>query len=231
MVSEALSAHISGVAVLLSEAEHLYVEALHHHGTNIASFNLLSSSQWWYILGCYLDPENALTIEDVVVAIIQWPCRSAFMVTGNLNANLAASEGHAWDEVITSALSTAGLEEMGAHCLLRHKPWLRDGRTWIMLCRGQDVQSRSNYILGIYCRMLQNVALLDSRNTVDHFLVLGCLRGSMPAAHTRYLGKWKCFPLKLAQTTCLQSSGRPFQIHPGGNGPDRNISPLRPGIS
>ena len=44
-------------------------------------------------MGCYLAPENASTIEDVVVDISQRPQGSAVLVVGDFNTNLAATEG------------------------------------------------------------------------------------------------------------------------------------------
>ena len=60
---------------------------------------------------------------------------------------------------------------------------------------GQEVRSRSDYILGIDCCLLHNMAVQDTRHNTDHYLVLGCLRGATPAAHLRYLGRHKHFPI------------------------------------
>ena len=81
-------------------------------------------------------PYSASTIESIVAAIIQRPYRADLLVAGNFNANLAVVEGHAWDKSIAAALSTTVLEDMSAHLLPQRKPWLRDGRTWIMLHKG-----------------------------------------------------------------------------------------------
>ena len=47
-------------------------------------------------MGCYLDPDNASTIEDVVVAISQRPRGGVLMVVSNFNTKLVASEGRVW---------------------------------------------------------------------------------------------------------------------------------------
>ena len=51
------------------------------------------------------------------------------------------------------------------------------------------VRSQTNYILGTDSLLLQNVAFWDARHNTDHYLVLGGLHGSVPAAHSCYLGK------------------------------------------
>ena len=85
------------------------VEALHLHGANIVNFQLALGDQRWYIVGCYISPDNATTIEGVVADIRQRPRGAAMLVTGNFNSKLASLEGHVRDEVIAAALSTAGL--------------------------------------------------------------------------------------------------------------------------
>ena len=50
-------------------------------------------------------PDNALTIEDVVADIRQWPQGDELLVIGNFNTNLAAPEGQAWDELIEAVMA------------------------------------------------------------------------------------------------------------------------------
>ena len=57
-------------------------------------FQLESGERRLFIFRCYLFSEGALTIESVVVAIIQVPCGSALQVDGNFNADLAVLEGN-----------------------------------------------------------------------------------------------------------------------------------------
>ena len=67
MALEAPSAHISGITVFYCAAEHFSVEAPQIFGANIVSFQLDSGSQRWYVVGCYLAPYKASTIEDLHV--------------------------------------------------------------------------------------------------------------------------------------------------------------------
>ena len=60
------------------------------YGEKVVSFQLTSGDRQWYIVGCYLAPYNASTIEDVVVAIIKWPWGAALLMVGNFTTNLAA---------------------------------------------------------------------------------------------------------------------------------------------
>ena len=84
-----------------------------------------------------------------------------------------------------------------------------------MIRGGRELGSRTNYILGTDHPLLQNLAVWDTRPSIDHYLVLGCLRGAAPAAHSRYLGKQTCIPIRPPKTP---------------DGVDRQLSELRGGI-
>ena len=55
MSLEAPSAHSGGITVLYRAAEHFSVEEM-FFGANVASFQLASGGQRWYIMECYLAP-------------------------------------------------------------------------------------------------------------------------------------------------------------------------------
>ena len=46
------------------------MEVLHICGANVVRFQMASGGQRWYIIGCYLAPDDALTIEYAVAAIV-----------------------------------------------------------------------------------------------------------------------------------------------------------------
>ena len=60
-------------------------------------------------MGCYLDPDNASTIEVVIAAIIQQTDEAELLVAGNFNVDLADQEGNTRDEEIYVSLSTIGV--------------------------------------------------------------------------------------------------------------------------
>ena len=73
VATEASSANSDSVAIIYRSEEHFSVEVLHTYGENIISFQLASGDRWWYIVGWYLAPEDASTIEDIVTAISKRP--------------------------------------------------------------------------------------------------------------------------------------------------------------
>ena len=49
------------------------VESHQQFGPNVVSFQMASRGRRRYIVGCYLAPENVLTIESIFAAIGQFP--------------------------------------------------------------------------------------------------------------------------------------------------------------
>ena len=62
VASETTSAHSGGIFMLFRAAEDFSVEAPCLYGANIVSFQLASGGHWWYIVGCYLAPDDTSTI-------------------------------------------------------------------------------------------------------------------------------------------------------------------------
>ena len=84
--------HSGGVAVFYHASEHFFMEALQIYGANSVSFQLASGGQTWFMVGCYLYPDNKYTIEGAVSAISQRPWGATLLVVGNFNTDLAAPE-------------------------------------------------------------------------------------------------------------------------------------------
>ena len=119
--------------IICSSAPHFAVEAVQQFGPNVIGLQLVMGARRWYIMGCYLAPDDTLTIERVVEALKERPKGAELMVAGDMNANLANPEGDQRGEDIAAALATEVLEDMSAHFLPRWRPWCRYGRTWSML--------------------------------------------------------------------------------------------------
>ena len=56
-------------------------------------------------MGCYLAPENASTIDNVVAAISQQPRGATLLVVGDFNTDLDAPKGRERDEGIAAAMA------------------------------------------------------------------------------------------------------------------------------
>ena len=54
--------HCGGVVVFYRVPSQFYVKALQQFGTNVVILYLVTRERQWYIIGCYLFPNYALTI-------------------------------------------------------------------------------------------------------------------------------------------------------------------------
>ena len=137
--TEAPSEHSVAVIVFYSTSDHFLVEVFQIHGENVVRFQLASGYMRWFIVVCYMAPDYASTIDDAVTAIGKLNWGAALLVVGNFNTNLDLLEVRERNEVIAAALVEEGLEDMSGHFLPRHKPWLKDGLTWVMHQGGREV--------------------------------------------------------------------------------------------
>ena len=141
-------------------------------------------------MGCYLDPDDATSIERITEAMSHRPCKAALLVVGDLNANITDPEGNGRDKEITAALLGAGLENMSRHFLSCRTSWAWYDRTWIMLRRGRVVWSRKDCILDTDRRMFQNICICETRHNTDHYMILGYICVTAQGYYQRYLG-WR----------------------------------------
>ena len=190
------SRHRGGVAIFHRPALHFAVEAVQKFGPNVIGFQLATGARQWYIVGCYLAPDDTLTIERFVKALRERPKGAELLVAGDLNINLAAPEGYQREEDIATTIATEGLEDMALHFLPRQRRWCRDRRTWGMLQKGREVRSQTDYILGTDRCLFGNVSVQDRRHNSDHYMVLGCLTSASLTEHNRSLGGRKRWPMR-----------------------------------
>ena len=84
---------------------------------------VVSGRRRWYIIGCYLAPDDAQMIEQVVTALGDQPKGTALVVAGDLNTDLGEVECDRRGTEILAAITEAGLEDMAAHFLPRKRRW------------------------------------------------------------------------------------------------------------
>ena len=138
------------------------MEAVRKFRPNIVRFQLATGNtgkRWWYIVGCYLDPNDTLTVDCFVAALKEGPRGAELLVAGYSNVKLSEPEGDRRGEDIAAAMATEGIKDISAHFLLHQRSWCRDGRIWSMIRLGREVRSRTDYILGTYCRLFWNVSV------------------------------------------------------------------------
>ena len=102
------------------------MEVVRKFGPNVLSFQLETGAWRWYIIGCYLVPDDTSTIERVVAALKERPKGTALLVAGDLNTALDDPEHDRRGTETAAALTEAGLADMTAHLLPRRRRWGRE---------------------------------------------------------------------------------------------------------
>ena len=87
----------------------LTVEFHHQFRPNIIIFHMVSQGQHWYIIIFYLAPDDASTIESIVMTIGEFPRRANLLVLRYFNADLVVHEVPTRDRRVATALASAGL--------------------------------------------------------------------------------------------------------------------------
>ena len=85
VTTESPSRYCGGVAIFHRPAPHFAVEAVRKYGPNVIGLQLATGARRWYIVGCYLAPNNTSTIERVVEALRARPKGAELLVVGDLN--------------------------------------------------------------------------------------------------------------------------------------------------
>ena len=70
IATDAPSRHRGGVALFYRPSPLFEVEAVQEYGPNVLSFEVAMGARRWYIIGCYLAPDDSETIERVHTALV-----------------------------------------------------------------------------------------------------------------------------------------------------------------
>ena len=164
VATDAPRRHRGGVALFYRPSSLFAVEDVRQFGPNVLSFHLAMGERRWYIIGCYLAPEDTSTIERVVAALKERSKGTKLVVVGDLNTVLDEPENNWRGTVIVAEMIEAGVEDMTAHFLPRRHRWEQEKRTWSMVREGKAVRSRTDYILGIDQSLFRNVSVRDPQH-------------------------------------------------------------------
>ena len=88
------------------------MEANQKFGPNAVGFNLVTGERRWYIMGCYLTPDDTLKIGSVVSALKERPRGARLLVAGDFKVKLSEPEGKRRGKYIAEALAMEGLKDI-----------------------------------------------------------------------------------------------------------------------
>ena len=104
VATEAPSRHRGGVALFYRTTAQFAVEKVREYGPNVLSFKVVTGRRRWYIIGCYIAPDDARTIERVVTALGDQSRGTALIVAGDFSTDLGemASNGRGTDIAVAT---------------------------------------------------------------------------------------------------------------------------------
>ena len=187
VVTDALRRYRGRVALFYRPSPLFEVEAVREYGPNVFNFEVAMGARRWYIIRCYLAPDDAEMIERVVAALEDKPRGTALIVVGDLNTNLGDTENDRRRSEIAAAMTEAKVEDMTAHFLRRKQNLGRERQTWSIVREGKVVRSWTEYLLGTGRSIFRNMSVRDPRHNTNHFVVVGCLRSALAREHFRYI--------------------------------------------
>ena len=108
VATDAPSRHRGRVALFYRPSSLFAVKEVREYGPNVISFEVATGGRRWYIIGCYLAPDNARTIEWVVTAMGDQPHGTALVVAGDFNTDLGETASDGIGTEIVAALTEGG---------------------------------------------------------------------------------------------------------------------------
>jgi hypothetical protein len=108
------SAWQGGISLFWRAGDLYEVKEVELHGPNVLSFQLVTSAAIYYIVGCYIPPNELTTLTHVEQAWMACPKGCLPIMLGDLNANLAAMRD-VRDETIAKQVDNMNLIDMPRH--------------------------------------------------------------------------------------------------------------------
>ena len=129
------------------------------------------------------------------MAVGKHPRWSKLLVAGNFNTDLTGPVGGEQDEEISADLAAAGLEDILEDFHTYLCPWNQEKGMWRMVEIVREVRYRTDYIMETDRCIFRNMSVLDPRNNLDHYLILGYLRITTLMEHENYFALHASHPL------------------------------------
>jgi hypothetical protein len=115
VASDAPSAHQGGIAFFWQANKMYEVEDWHIRGPNMLSFVIVTESQRFYVVGCYIPPTNLNTLPQVKQALNECPKGHTPLLIGDLNVKLCAPRDKQDDRIAEVVEDICGLTDPSKH--------------------------------------------------------------------------------------------------------------------
>jgi hypothetical protein len=185
---------------LFWRARDLYeVKEVEMQGPNVLSFLLVSGATRYYTVGCYIPPNDLITLTHIEQAWMACPKGCLPIVLGDLNINLTAPHNKC-NETIAKQVDTMNLVDMSSRFRQRRGNnsngqwtwWMRRGRRW--------VSSQCDYILGraANLRQFRRVSIrMPFCHDSDHRALVAKIRAGRGEEMKKYRQRYQRFLLRI----------------------------------
>ena len=99
-------------------------------------------------------------IRDVEVEMSERLRGEEMIVAGELNMEHERIGRQVRDKEIAEVVATSGLEDISAQLLPQCQAWNQDRIMWAVARKGREMRYWTDYIVGSYCQIFQNVSVL-----------------------------------------------------------------------
>jgi hypothetical protein len=148
ITSNAPSVHQGGIALFWQANKMYKVKDWCIHGPNVLSFVVVTGSQCFYVVGCYIPPTNLSTLPQVKQALNKCPQGHPPLPIRDLNANLCTPRDERDKRIAEVVEEVCGLTDLSKHFLQQSRGCMR-GRWTLRMRRGRRwVTPQCDYFLG-----------------------------------------------------------------------------------
>ncbi len=167
VASDAPSAHQGGIALFWLANKTYKVEDWRICGPNMLSFVIVTGSQRFYAVGCYIPPTNLSTLPQVKQALNK--CLQGYtpLLIGDLNVNLRTPRDERDEQIAEVVGDVCGLTNLSKHFCQRSRGHTRGRWTWRMRRGRRWATSQCEYFLG-WVTNRRNLCRFHLRTPYNH---------------------------------------------------------------
>ena len=198
--SDAVSVRQGGIALFWRSNKFYEIEETRVRGPNIITFVVVSGGDRYYVVGCYIPPNDLTTLTHVEAAWNECPKGHIPILLGDLNIKLASPRNER-DELIAEQVGDVmGLVNVSRQFKQRRRARAQGRWTWRMRRGGRWVSSQCDYFLGreIDRRRFCSIGLwMPSHHDSDHRAIVAKIYSGSEKRMKAYQRRRHHFPTKL----------------------------------
>ncbi len=198
--SDAPSTHQGGIALIWRPNKSYEVEDWQICEPNVLLFTIVTGSQQFFAMGCYIPPNDLSTLQHIVQAWNECLHGHIPILLGGLNVNLRAPWDNRDEKIAEAVKDVMGLTNLSIHFHQRSHGLMRGRWTWRIRRGRRWISSQCNYLLGWRAdrRKFRSVCLQTPFNhDSDHRAINTRICNGSATKMAAYQKQMAKFPIKL----------------------------------